>query len=523
MNIAGILQEQAERSGDRVAIIERGRTITFKGLDRAAGAAAGELSAAGVSADTRVLVLIPMSIALYTVVVALFRLRATAVFVDPSGGRERLNACVRRVRPAAFVGTPRAHLLRLTSAAIRSIPLKLATGGRVPGTRAVLRGVSATEARIEPCAPDIPAIITFTSGSTGEPKAAVRTHGFLVAQHRALVESLALVPGEVDLCTLPIFLLANLASGVTSVIPDADLRSPGTIDPGAVFAQIVQTRPTRTVASPAFLGRLVARTQAREGANLATFRRIYTGGAPVFPSMLDAIACAAPNASVAAVYGSTEAEPIAEVDRRDITTADRAAMGGGSGLLAGHPVRSVQLRILPDRWGSPVGPLTAADLEGAALPPEMPGEIIVSGEHVLAGYLDGLGDGETKIRAGAAVWHRTGDAGYLDPHGRLWLLGRCSARATDDTGITYPFAVECAASEVPGVVRTAFLMRQGRRLLVLQAADDAARVRAELLTRLQWARLADVVNVRRVPVDRRHNAKVDYPALLQMLDRTIGR
>ena len=148
-------------------------------------------------------------------------------------GRERLDACVRRVRPAAFVGVPRAHLLRLTSPAIRSIPLKMAIGGGVPGARAVLRDVAAPEAQLEPCALDTPAIITFTSGSTGEPKAAVRTHGFLAAQHRALVESLALVPGEVDLCTLPIFLLANLASGVTSVIPDADLRSPGTIDPEA--------------------------------------------------------------------------------------------------------------------------------------------------------------------------------------------------------------------------------------------------------------------------------------------------
>jgi olefin beta-lactone synthetase len=519
MNIASILQEQAHRAGDRVAIIEPGRTITFAGLDRAAAAAAGELALAGVSADMRVLVLSPMSIALYTVLVALFRLRATAVFVDPSAGRERLHACVRRVRPGAFVAVARAHLLRLTSPALRSIPLKVAIGGGVPGARAVLRAVPSATAPIEPCPAAMPAIITFTSGSTGEPKAAVRTHGFLVAQHRALVDSLALAPGEVDLCTLPIFLLANLASGVTSVIPDADLRSPGTIDPEAVAAQIRQTRPTRTVASPAFLARLLVRRQAGEASSLATFRRIYTGGAPVFPSMLDAIAGAAPNASVTAVYGSTEAEPIAEVDHRDITTADRTAMAGGGGLLAGHPVASVQLRILPDRWGTPVGRLEPADLEGAALPPEMPGEIVVTGEHVLSGYLDGVGDEETKISAGGAVWHRTGDAGYLDRRGRLWLLGRCSAKAVDAAGVTYPFAVECAASEVQGVVRTAFLMRRGRKLLVLEAADDAAGVRRELMTRLRWAGLADVVTVARIPVDRRHNAKVDYPALLRLLDR----
>ena len=323
-----------------------------------------------------------MSIALYTTMIALFRLRVTAVFVDPSAGRERLNRCVARVRPDAFVAVPRAHWLRLTSPAIRAIPIKAAIGGGVPGAAAIARRVSDAAASVEPCDPDTPAIITFTSGSTGEPKAAVRTHGFLIAQHRALVDSLELAPGEIDLCTLPIFLLANLASGVTSVIPDADLRAPGAIDPAPVDAQIRAMRPTRTVASPAFVARLVDHA-VRHGAHLDTFRRIYTGGAPVFPEMLDAIAAVAPNASVVAVYGSTEAEPIAKIDRRDISADDRAAMTRGAGLLAGRPASSIQLRILPDRWGTPVGPWTVADLERDTLGPDEVGEIVVTGEHVL--------------------------------------------------------------------------------------------------------------------------------------------
>ena len=45
------------------------------------------------------------------------------------------------------------------------------------------------------------------------------------------------------------------------------------------------------------------------------------------------------------------------------------------------------------------------------------------------------GDEETKITVGEHVWHRTGDAGYLDAQGRLWLLGRCSAKANDNDGV----------------------------------------------------------------------------------------
>jgi acyl-CoA synthetase (AMP-forming)/AMP-acid ligase II len=517
MNIATVLEEQARRFADRPAIVQRGRSVTFAELDRAAGSAAADLRRAGVRSGTRALVFSPMSTDLYITMIALFRLRVTAVFVDPSAGLAQLDRSVQRVRPESFVAVPRAHWLRLTSPAIRAIPIKAAIGGGVPFASAVGRSASGDRSAVEPCDPQTPAIITFTSGSTGEPKAAARTHGFLLAQHRALADSIPPAPGEVDLCTLPIFLLANLASGVTSVIPDADLRAPGRIDPGPVLAQIRAHMPTRTVASPEFLARLVERVSSN-GSHLDTFRRIYTGGAPVFPKMLDAIAAAAPDASVFAVYGSTEAEPIAEICRPEITSEDRTAMAEGAGLLAGRPARSIQVRVLPMRWGTPLGPWTGPDLDREVLHAGQVGEIVVSGDHVLPGYLDGRGDEETKIKVDGNVWHRTGDAGYFDASGRLWLMGRCSARADDSAGVLYPFAVECAASGVDGVVRTAFVIHRGQRVLAVELKGDASAVRARLADRLAWVRLDEIVIVPRVPVDRRHNAKVEYPALLQLLD-----
>ena len=516
MNIAAILETQAREAPARAAIVERGRSITFGHLDRAVASAAAELAAAGITAGMRVLVFSRMSIDLYTVMIALFRLRATAVFVDPSMGRQRLNGCVDRVAPGAFVAIPRAHLLRFSTRAIRQIPIKVAIRGWAPGAASVARVAGEVGHEVEACDDATPAIITFTSGSTGEPKAAVRTHGFLLAQHRALVHALALVSGEVDLCTLPVFLLGNLASGVTSVIPDADLRAVGSIDPAPVAAQIEAHRPVRTVASPALLGRLVAHARP-DGRSYDSFERIFTGGAPVFPSTLDDIATVAPRAAVIAVYGSTEAEPIAEIERRGITAEDREAMASGAGLLAGPPVGSIQLRILPDRWGDALGPWTTEGLEAQALPPRQPGEIVVGGDHVLSGYLDGVGDSESKIHVDRHVWHRTGDAGYLDERGRLWLLGRCSARVSDSHGVLYPFAVEAAASGTPGLVRAAFVMHRDRRMLVAEVAGDADRTKQQLLERLAWAQVSDVVIVDRIPLDARHNAKVDYPALRRLL------
>src|SRR5205807_2602319 len=124
-------------------------------------------------------------------------------------------------------------------------------------------------------------------------------------------------------------------------------------------------------------------------------------------------------ADVVAVYGSTEAEPIAHISRGELTAEDRYSMVRGCGLLAGHPVSEINLLILADRWGEPVGPFTAEGFAAQCRPAGEPGEIVVSGGHVLPGYLHGRGDEETKFRVDGVVWHRTGDAGHRDDRGRL--------------------------------------------------------------------------------------------------------
>jgi acyl-CoA synthetase (AMP-forming)/AMP-acid ligase II len=238
----------------------------------------------------------------------------------------------------------------------------------------------------------------------------------------------------------------------------------------------------------------------------------------VFPHVVRTLATVAPEARIVAVYGSTEAEPIAHIAHDEIGAADMAAMAEGGGLLAGAPVPAIRVRVLPDRWGTPLGPYTAAELDALVLPPGASGEIVVSGPHVLPGYLDGRGDDETKFRVDGTVWHRTGDAGYLDERGRLWLLGRCAARISDEQGTLYPFAVECAASALPNVHRVAMVRHDGRRALVVEPRYQTQPMDlAQLRGAVAWAGIAEIMPVEHIPVDRRHNAKVDYPALKRML------
>ena len=162
------------------------------------------------------------------------------------------------------------------------------------------------------------------------------------------------------------------------------------------------------------------------------------------------------------VYGSTEAEPIAHLDWDEAEPADLDAMYAGKGLLVGRPVRQIELRILENRWGEPLPEMKARELAELGLPPGQGGEIAVNGPHVLAGYLGGIGDDETKFRVDGEVWHRTGDAGCLDAAGRLWLLGRAGAVIRDERGTIYPFAAECAASQLAWIERSA-LARQNER------------------------------------------------------------
>ncbi len=498
MNLIEVLTKQSKLRGDAPALIARrnGRDVvlTFLELAVAVEIAAGRLQESGLRRGDRVLVFQAMSIELYVALLALFRLGMVAMFLDPSAGKEHIERCCALGKPRGLIASRKAHLLRFTSLPVRRIPLKFAIGGWVLGAQSLEGIMVKTEIALVP--DDAEALLTFTSGSTGIPKAAVRSHGFLLAQHRVLEGSIHLRAGEVDLATLPVFVLANLASGLTSLLPDADLRRPGFIEAGPVVRQIAIYQPTRAAGSPAFFERLLEYYEKHPG-EACSLRDVYTGGAAVFPSLLQRMKRVWPNCAPVAVYGSTEAEPIAHLTLEEIREEDLRAMESGAGILAGKPVPEIAVRLAED------------------------GEIQVAGRHVLPGYLDGAGDAETKIREGETIWHRTGDAGRFDAAGRLWLLGRSSARLS---GGLYPFTVECAAMAVPWVKRCGCVEVGAKRVLAAEVLGGEPRRHDDtkiLMEKLAWAKLDRVEILGALPVDKRHNAKVDYNELRQMLGEAI--
>ncbi|NJL06121.1 MAG: AMP-binding protein [Chloroflexaceae bacterium] len=519
MNLATLLLQQADKIPHTTAIIDARRQpathLSYAELAAATARAAGVLHGCGLRAGDKTLLLIPMSAELYIALGAVLRLGMTVVLIDPAMGHERMQQCIRQVQPNAFIGTAAAHLLRLRLPALRQIPHHFSSDLPVLGARRLLRGDTPAYAYIAPVASDAPALITFTSGSTGQPKATLRSHRLLLAQHAALHDSLDLVGGVVEFSSLPVFVLGNLAMGGTSLIPPGKLRHPARVVPAPLVAQIQRQGVRRIIASPALLERLGDYCQQR-GIRLEQVQAIYSGGGPVLPRLLRQMQQVAPHARITTVYGSTEAEPVAQIAVDDLGPTDWAQMAQGRGLLVGAPVPMIEVRIVPD-GGKPSLPAFAsrAAFEAHCLPAGCVGEIVVRGEHVLPGYLDAAQTQRAYFGVAGQRWYRTGDAGYLDGAGRLWLLGRCAARIRDAAGTLYPFSVEVAALHTAGIQRAALVQHAGRRVLVVQA--DARLVNAAALAalreRLAWARLDAVRQWAHIPVDARHNTKVDYARL----------
>ena len=517
MNIARLLQESAATTPGTVAIRDlrnrAGGDLTFAELEHRAAAAAATFRARELEPGDGVLVLHSMSTDLYVAIAAILRAGLVAMFPDPSAPLQSIERCCAALPPAGVISEPKTHLLRALSPALRRIPRRFSLGRRFPGTIR-LDADSTGPGGIETMPPESPALLTLTSGSTGSPKIAIRTHGFLAAQNRALAANFERTGGP-DLTTLPVFVLANLAAGVTSIIPDSDLRHPGAVDPERIIRAVLQGHAASLSGSPAMFSRVASHCRAT-GLRLETLRHVYVGGAPVWPQLADGLGEAAPNARVVIVYGSTEAEPISHLAWDEIDRSDRERIANGGGLPVGRPVPDIELRIIANAPGIPLGSFTAAEFSAASVAVGTPGEIVVSGDHVLPGYLNGDGDHETKFRVGGRPWHRTGDVGYLDPAGSLWLLGRSGTVVHDDQGTLYPLAVEAALSGMPGAGRVAMVGHGGRRVLAVESGTGANR--SALLPHLvPWAKIDEVRSVRAIPTDARHNSKTDYAALRRLL------
>lgn len=523
-NIAGTLDEIASRQPGLNALIQSSgqsaRSISYRQLAERVSSKAGLLRGAGLRKGDLVLMLEPMSIDLYVSILAVFRLGATVLILDASAGKEKLDHAIARTGPRAVIASGKGILAALALRSVRRIALKFSRGFTPPGWHSLrdTRGYHAVA--VETVEPSHPALITLTSGTSGKPKMIVRSHDFLRKQLDAVASNCGVKSGSCELTSLPVFVLANLASSVTTIIPDTNLSRLATADLLAVIDQISAYRPDRILGSPIFVERIMNICKAR-GIRLNCVEKIITGGGPVFPRLLSSAKAVCPFADLVTVYGSSEAEPISKISFDSLNNEDLDAIANGAGLPVGFPVEQIRIRIEPlvEQEHQLRNPDRLATLrhicELGRLPIDAIGEIVVTGEHVVKGYDRGYGDEETKMRIEGEIWHRTGDIGYFDRSGRLWLTGRLSKTAHGN-GIDTTFAqsIEAAALADARVGRVACLTKDDVTTLFVEA-DGALIDTWVLKNRLNWSQLSAVKLIDKIPVDTRHSSKVLYDKLAE--------
>ena len=514
---AAVCPLRRDRSG-RMAYVH----LTFRQLERESDAIARGLAAAGVSRGTRTVVMVTPGLEFFALIFALFKTGAVPVVVDPGMGIRRMVACFRESNPSAFIGIPKAHVLRAAYPKFfRSVQIWVTVGRRWLWGGHTLNGLRQAADEPFPLAGTgrhEMAAILFTTGSTGPAKGVIYTHGIFDAQIRRIKTQYGIATDEIDLPTFPLFALFDPALGMTAVIPDMDPTRPAHVDPLKIIEAINDHGVTNMFASPALLNR-VGSYGKQNNIVLPSLKRVISAGAPVQPSNLEQFsALLTEDGEIHTGYGATEAMPVASISSREILSETRALCEQGRGVCVGSPVSGIDVRLVPVT-DEPIPDWSRCE----PLPADAVGEITVRGDIVTRSYYERpQTDALAKIRDGNHLWHRMGDLGRLDEQGRVWLYGRKSHRVITDEGTLYTIACEAIFNNHPRVFRSA-LVGVGNPphqmpviCIELGTGVDSGGSREELRQELlalgqahaHTRSIETVLFHKGFPVDIRHNSKI---------------
>jgi acyl-coenzyme A synthetase/AMP-(fatty) acid ligase/pimeloyl-ACP methyl ester carboxylesterase len=489
---------------DDIAITDAAANVSITRPDFAARVAtyAEALHHRGVQRGERIAVLVPPSVDLIAVVYACWRIGAIAVIADRGLGLQGLKSAIRASRVSHVIGPVKAvAAARLLRWAPRASMIRLSA---LAGSPAVskLEFVSAPE----PNADDLAAVL-FTSGATGPAKGVRYTHRQLYAQRDALQKTYNITSTDTFVAAFAPFALYGPALGIATGLADMDVTSPGTLTAAALEDACRRVGATMVFASPAALANVV-KTATKDMAHLRTVRLVMSAGAPVPIKTLQEVSRLCPNAELHTPYGMTEALPVA-----DVSLSDLIRIGTGQGVCVGKPVVGCDVRI--DNHTS---------------------ELLVSAPWMSAGY-DSLWLTQHNARpvvntdGHTVTWHRTGDVGHIDSEGNVWIEGRMVHVIHTSRGPVAPVPLEIAIEALPNVVRAAAVgvgpVGVEQIVIVIETIDSSdGPANAELSHAVRAAlaplTISSVWTTKKLPVDIRHNSKIDRTAVSKQMSQILA-
>jgi len=498
------LEDRHDDDGIAFADMASGNRITWAAMAIRVDRIATELAARGLRKGDRVAMLTPPGVELAAALYGVWRAGGVAVVADRGLGLRGLRRAIRSTRPSWVIG-PKSALAaaQILRWAPRAQNLDIND----------LMSADASAPPETPGADDFAAIL-FTSGATGPAKGVRYRHHQLEAQRDALAATYSVTSADRLLAAFAPFALYGPALGISTVLPDCDVTTPRKLSAAAFVGACTELDATLAFASPAALANVVATASDTPAVSaLEPLRLVMSAGAPVPVETLTAFGALAPNAVMHTPYGMTEVLPVADIDLIGIEVATEDEPGGG--VCVGRPVSGATVMILPLDFDVAEAPLPVG--------PGVTGEIVVNAPWLSDGYLD-LWATERAARPNVADgqrWHRSGDVGHLDAAGRLWVEGRAvhNVHTSDGVVTCVPIERQVERSLNLGLVAAVGVGPRGCQQLVvviedppgnngLASTDLTGRIRSTL-----DQPVAAVLTLQSMPVDIRHNAKIDRTAV----------
>lgn len=375
-----------------LAMVASGKMVTFEDLEQMAASAQHLTQKCKLVPGDTVLIFDQLSPRLYGAMIGLMASGLTVVMVEPWMSLARINQVIGHLKPKLFLTQGLGKVWGIRSREIRSIPHWISTSQVERQTPHKLKAV--------PVPVEQPAMVVFTSGTSGIPKGVVRTQSTLIESQRILGEKLGIRNLEgADLCIFASFALLNLSMGKTSLIfPNAWSKK----NMNQLERMSETIRPTSLTCGPAFLLELM-----NQKIDLP-LEALHVGGALTDCWIFEEAFKKWPTTKIHHLYGSSEAEPVASFSAAKAVEQSRNR-GYFQTLSLGTPSSEIQSMQKSD-------------------------SIWVSGKHVCPKYIEMPGGDENaknKIQdPEGRIWHRMGDRINEEDSG-WWYGGRSFQKPVD--------------------------------------------------------------------------------------------
>ena len=429
-HVLAVLDRRGRDSPDALAYAAGEEGLTYGRLHEDVGRLAATLACAALSAGERAALLLPGGLDFVRAFFAVQRLGAVPVAIDPGLPADAVARRLTAVRPRVVLFDPATVPLTLTlPQGVEPVDLARARRGALPTAR---------PERFE-AAPGGLSHLQLTSGTTGQPRAAMLTHENVMAYLQASLEQCDMRADDVLVGGVPLYHpqgLMRFLLGAPFYGCASHLVTPSLPTLRRWFETIARVRGTVTSA-PDFGWRMAARLVDPRGLDLSCLRVATSGGEGVRLTTIEGFEGRFGRPGLLRPgYGLAEATlAVAAVRPGEALRVD--AEGNVS---CGRALPGILMRILDPR--------------GDPMPPGAMGEIALRGRQVFPGYFEDEAGTRDALRDG---WLRTGDAGTVDTEGHLFVRSRLRALIKRGGATVAPQEIEAPVDLLPGVVRSAAL------------------------------------------------------------------